>query len=235
MAFFKQSGNKVLFNEDGELLYYIPEKYFGLNCAIVNGEYIDTIGVFTYEVFDKSGKSKVQKLMKCPTFITCKPSEISKQSLKLKGTKAELPYRVLKFKKDDELICSTDIPQDINNVEIFINLYSRGNLPRTTPYDQVYDLIDKNAKLNGFNYKVPAQMIGIVMGELFRNPDDKSDPFRLAENKSMTDYEPISINNSPKYVSPFASITSENADEAIANAITIKNYKDSPLERVMML
>ena len=44
----------------------------------------------------------------------------------------------------------------------------------------------------------------------------------------------MNIKKIPKYTSAFASITSENADEAIANAIINKTHKDSALEKVMM-
>ena len=50
----------------------------------------------------------------------------------------------------------------------------------------------------------------------------------------MTDYKSMPILQIPKYVSPYTSITSENADEAIANAIINKSKTDSPLEKVMM-
>ena len=52
---------------------------------------------------------------------------------------------------------------------------------------------------------------------------------------SPIDYQMVSINQLPKYISPYTAITSENADEAIAAAILNKNtHKTSPLEKVMM-
>ena len=35
MSFLKQDKEKVLFNGDGELIYYVPEKYFESKSALV--------------------------------------------------------------------------------------------------------------------------------------------------------------------------------------------------------
>ena len=53
--------------------------------------------------------------------------------------------------------------------------------------------------------------------------------------KNMHDYKPVSIKLTPKFVSPFVSITSENFDQSLMGAITTENHKDSPLERVLMM
>jgi hypothetical protein len=42
------------------------------------------------------------------------------------------------------------------------------------------------------------------------------------------------ITKVPKYTSPYTAITSENADEAVAAALTIKSNADSPLEKIVM-
>ena len=44
----------------------------------------------------------------------------------------------------------------------------------------------------------------------------------------------VSIKALPKFISPYVAITSENADESIANAIMNKTGVESPLEKVMM-
>ena len=98
----------------------------------------------------------------------------------------------------------------------------------------IHEYIIENANLNGFNYKVSGQLFGILISELYRDPKDLSKPFRLSDMADMTDYQAISILKIPKYTSPYTAITSENADEAIAAAITTKGKTDSPLEKVMM-
>jgi hypothetical protein len=234
-TFIKQDNEKTIFNDDGEMIYYIPEKYFDINVAITIGEIIETLGIFTYGLYNSAGKQLKLERFKCPTTIQCKPSSITKEpALHLIGTKEESAYRLLHFKKGDELICNINIPKDIVNVEKFVTLLTGGNLPDNIPYNEIHEYVIKNASLNGFNYKVSAQIIGILISELYRDRKDLSKPFRLSGMKDMLDYKAISIKKVPKYTSPYTAITSENADEAIASAMTTKGTTKSPLEKVMM-
>ena len=60
--FLKQEGDSLIFKDEGELVFYIPEDYFradgSIKYAEVAGDYVNSIGFFNYEVFDKNGKSK---------------------------------------------------------------------------------------------------------------------------------------------------------------------------------
>jgi hypothetical protein len=47
-------------------------------------------------------------------------------------------------------------------------------------------------------------------------------------------YKAIPMTKIPKYISPYTAVTSENADEAVAAAMTLKSNTESPLEKVMM-
>ena len=234
-SFYKEENDKLIFTGDGELIYYVPEKYFDINIANQIGESINVMGIFSYGLFDKAGKKQKVDRFKCPTMIACKPSFVTKEpKYHLEGTKDVQAYRLFHFKKDDELICNTNIPMDIENVEKFMSLLIRANLPESIPYNELYDYIIKNAEYNGFNYKVSGQIIGVLISELCRDPKDLSRPFRLTSMNDMNDYKAISITKVPKYTSPYTSITSENADEAIAAAMTTKGTAESPLENIMM-
>lgn len=235
-SFFKTVNDKVIFSGEGELIYYVPEKYFEIKAAETIGERIKTIGMFTYAVFDKSGKRVVFKPFNCPTMIECIPSSISKESnYLLEGTKEEKAYRLLHFKDGDELICTTQVPVDFSVLEKFVDILKGGNLPEYIPYDEIQDYILKNAELCKFDYKVSAQIIGMVISEIYRYEKDLSKPFRLADTKDMLAYKAINIEKVPKYTSAFTAVTSDNADEAIAAAITNKGHGDSPLEKIVMV
>jgi hypothetical protein len=234
-TFFKTVGNKLLFSGDGELIYYVPEKYFDIKAAETIGERTQVIGMFTYAVFDKSGKRLLLKPFNCPTMIECIPNSISKESnYLLEGTKEEKPYRLFHFKDGDELICSTEVPVDFSVLEKFVDIFKGGNLPENIPYDEIQDYILRNADLCKFDYKVSAQIIGFVISEIYRDQKDLTKPFRLANTDDMLAYKAISIDKVPKYTSAFTAVTSDNADEAIAAAMTTTGKKDSPLEKIVM-
>lgn len=234
-TFFKTVNNKVIFSGDGELIYYIPEKYFEIKAAEIVGERTNVIGMFTYAVFDKSGKRLIFKPFNCPTMIECIPNNISKEAnYLLEGTKESKTYRLLHFKNGDELICSTKVAVDFAVLEKFVDIFKGGNLPENIEYNKIQDYILKNAELCKFDYKVSAQVIGMVISEIYRDEKDLSKPFRLADTDDMLAYKAISIEKVPKYTSAFTAVTSDNADEAIAAAMTTKGKGESPLEKIVM-
>lgn len=232
-AFLKRQGDTLLFNGEGEMIYYIPEAYFSNKTAIVIGEYVDVFGLFVYNVFDKNGKGYGLKNFNFPATFRCKPSTIEKFSeFQLGDSKEKEPYRLLHFTKGYEAVCSTKIRKEIPNGETFLKLLKGGKLPESIPYAEGQDYIMDNAELGGFNYGISAQMLGIVWSELCRDPNNLSRAYRLTDMKGP--YKFVNIHQLPKYISPYTAITSQNADESIANAITNKSHTESPLEKVMM-
>lgn len=232
---YRKEGNKLIFTGDGEMIYFIPEKYFENNTASVVGNTYTTIGVFNYGWYDKSGKLLRYNRFYLPTRFECVPSSMSKEKEKLlKDAKEPQDYRLLHFKNGDELIKSLHVPMVNSNIEAFNNLLIRANLPDNIPYDEIQDYILENARINNFNYKVPPQIHGLYISELYRNPSNLAEPFRYTDMKDMTDYKAVTIFKAPKYNSPYTAITSENADEAIAAAMSIAGNAESPLEPIMM-
>ena len=234
-AYMRQDENAIYYKGDGEIIYYVPEKYYELSLAYSLGEYVNIMGVFAYCHFEKSGKADKLKHFKCPTMIKCKPSKIEKvTSFQLQGSKSTQGYRFLYFMDGAELISELALQQNIENVEKFMNLVKGGNLPDYIPYNEIHEYLIANAKLNGFSYRVSHQILGMIISEIYRDRKDLSKPFRYTDMKDMTDYKAINMTKIPKYTSVYTSITSENPDEAIAGALINKGTGRSPLERVMM-
>ena len=234
-SYMKEDNNKLYFTGDGEIIYYVPEKYFNLKVAAIICEVVEVMGIFAYGLFGKSGKAEPIRHFKCPTMIQCKPSKIEKVNhFQLEGSNEENSYRLLHFQNGDELMCSTSVTKGIENVEKFMNLLIRGNLPDYIPYNELQDYMILNAQLNGFSYKVSNQILGMMISELCRDPNNLSIPFRYSNMSNMSAYKAIAISRVPKYTSPYTAITSENPDEAIAGAMITTGTGKSPLERVMM-
>ena len=145
-------------------------------------------------------------------------------------------YRLLRYKKGDKIVVSVHVPQNITNVETFFELFLlTAKIPTTIPYDKLQDYFIENGKLNNFGYGLNMQMFGILVSEIARCKNDISKPFRYSTTKDMHNYKPLSIKLTPKFISPFVSITSENFDQSLMGAITTENNKTTPLEKVLMM
>jgi hypothetical protein len=122
----------------------------------------------------------------------------------------------------------------IDNVEEFYKLFLYGHLPTTISYDKMHEYFIESMQLNGNDYGLSLQLFGIVVSEMCRDKKDISKPFRLAKDNNMKNYKAVSIKDIPKFISPYASITSENWDESVVNAIMNKSPKNSPMEKLLM-
>jgi len=235
--FLRRDGDSLLFNEDGEFVFYVPEIYFdsGRKDAVVNGEYVNLLGILDYAIFTPNGRSSGPKRFFFPTVFLTKPSRIEKQkAVKLKPEVEPTDYRLLIYNKDDPVVVSTKVPQDIVNVESFYRIFLYGKLPVTIPYDKMQDYFTESIALNGSSYSITLQMFGFVIGEICRSKSNLNVPFRLTDFKDPTSYKPLGIRDVPKYVSPFSSIGSENWDNAVVGAIMHPSDVGSPMERLIM-
>lgn len=242
-VFLKQKENSLLFSEEGEFLFYLPETYFAdvkkNPIAQIIGQYVSTIGICDWALVDKNGNVGEAHPFKFPSIFLCKPSYIEKvKNLKLNDYKP-MDYRILHFKKDDEVITDINVPQIIDNAELVNGMLSivSGKLPRSVPYDKLHEYCPESLELNGSGYGLNMQLFGIMISELCRDPNDLSKPFRHSSMNSMNNYQQISVKMIPKYTSPFVALTSENLDESLMASILLSDEKDikySPLEKIIM-
>lgn len=234
-SFLKQSGDSILFKSDGELYFYIPEKYFDLKVAEYQGDCISLLGIFSYALKENNKMSSLRQF-NYPTRFVTKPYKVEKlKSVKLiKESKPE-DYRVLCYKKDDVVIVDIHVPVDMDNAEDLINLFIiGGHISNTIPYDKIQNYFIDNINYNNDDgYGISLQLFGIVIGELCRSTKDVSKPFRLTGSTNMHDYKSISIIDIARLVSPYSAISSNNFNQALVYASVNKNKITSPLERVL--
>ncbi len=243
-GFLKQDGEKMLYNYSGELLYYIPEKYFQdtkSTIAKVEGQYVSTLGIFDWAIVDANGKvGKVHPFKYC-SMMLCRPSRIEKvKNLSLNGNDPK-DYRILHFEKGDEAISDINTPKIVDNVEIMFKAmtYKQDCMPNTIPYDKTQEYFPENMELNAKGYGLNMQLFGIMVSESYRDPEDLSRPYRLSKaiEKSMFKYKQLSIIDIPKYVSPLISIGSQNWDDGLMAAIAMTKEgksQESALNKVVM-
>lgn len=224
----------LIFNSDGELRFYVPEKYFTNKSAEVLGNSIILLGSVQYGL--KTGNKETLNIFSYPSRITCTPSEVIKEKNLVVGKADADDYRILLFKKGDVVIDSIYTIQNIANVEdLFRIMVISGNIPNFIPYEDLYEYFLYPMEVNGGNYGISAQAFGIFVSKLCRQKDNLEKEFRLSKNKlkNNTNYSSISIKQVPKYISPYTAITSENWDESVVAAIMNKNKVDVPLEKLM--
>ena len=88
----------------------------------------------------------------------------------------------MKYKKNDPIIVSTKVPQEIENVEILMNLFViTGNIPNSIPYDTIQNYFIDNMRMNGNSYNISLSMFGIIISELCRDPNNINTSFRLSK------------------------------------------------------
>ena len=177
--------------------------------------------------------------------ILFKPYEISKvKNISLGDNVDPGDYRIMRFRYGDQVVVQRYLPQLIDNVELFYKLAVISNkIPSNISYKSGWSIFLENGFLNGINYKLSAQLFGILWSELCRDPDDISNPYRLSKKIDTGDdlsYKPISIKLTPKYISPYTAIISEGFDEGImaADILSTKSDKEllkSPLEKIVMM
>lgn len=244
--FLKQEGDALVYNgkPDTELVYYIPESFFNNTSksaiAEIVGQYVSMIGVCTWNIIEANGKLGQFRPLQFPTMMLCKPYNITREKEVVIGTADADDYRILHFKVGDEVLSQVRVPQIIENVELFFKMmFYTAKIPNLISKEDLLDLMVENGALNGFNYGVNYQILGMAIASLCRDPKDITKASRLSTNKDPHYYKLISMKLYPKLLSPYSSIVSENWDEALRSAILLSDQEEekipySPLEKIIM-
>lgn len=241
--FLKLEGNALVYNgkDNTEFQFYLPENFFNNvsknPIAQIDGEYVSSIGLCNWAIVDEKGQRGKLQTFNFPTMFLCKPYKIEKvKKLKLDARTEAGDYRILHFKKGDEVVSQTRVPQNMNNVELFFKLaVITGKTPNSVDYDKGWEIFLENMALQGSSYGLNAQLFGIVWAELCRDPNNIARAFRHTSMKDMNAYKPVSIKMLPNYVSPWQAISSEGWDEGVMSAILMKDKEDipySPIEKI---
>lgn len=236
-SYLKRDGESLVFNKDNQqFIFYVPEQYFTTKNAMIIGELVSLFGLLDFMIVDMNDKPLTKlKPFTFPSVFLAKPSGIEKvKDVKINKYAKAKEYRLLRFNKGDQVVVSVNVPQDISTVEVFYNLFNRGNLPASIPYDKLVNIYIDNMALSGNKYNITAQLFGILYSEIYRDANNLDRPFRLAGGKDMLAYQTMPITEVPKRVSPYVSLTSENWDNSVIGAIQMgENGKDSPLEGIL--
>lgn len=244
--FVSRDGVSLIFNQDGQLIYYVPDAFFNGKRALLEGETVVLLGSFCYRLVSKSGSLGELKQFNYPSMFICKPSSIEKvKDYKLTEVSQAKDYRLLIFEKGDQLVTNVFTPQDLAYTEELLSLHIlTGKIPENIPYIDLYKYPYKSMQINGEAFQIHTQLMALLYSKICRDPKDLKKVFRLSKELDIdnTSYIPISIKDVPKYSSPYTSITSENIDEGILSSVLLSQDEDngkphvySPLEKVLTM
>jgi hypothetical protein len=246
-SFTKRDGNALVYNGTGNLQYCIPENYFTSGYARVEGAFVRLLGSFMYRINTGNKPSNTFKTFSWATVFLCRPSSIDKvKETELVQGQGVADYRILTFEPGDQLVTNVFTPQNTDNVNEILSLHVKtGKIPNTIPYNELYNYIYEAINLNGGNFNIHSQIMGIIYSKICRDPDDIYKPFRMSKaiDKDMRFYKCISVIEAARYISPFAALMSVNFDDAVVSSVVLSDDVEtgkresvySPLEQVLTM
>ena len=147
-SFLKKEGDKLLFNGEGQFIFYVPEIYFNRSYAVSIGDMVSLIGVLDYTILDKNGKNNGLHLFRFPAVFITRPIEMEKiKDVNLTRYTPRQDYRLLKYNKGDEIMVSTKVPELVDNAELFYQMFTSGKIPTTIPDNKLHEYFPENMKL----------------------------------------------------------------------------------------
>lgn len=239
-GYLKKDGEHIIF-EGHTMEAYIPEYYFQGKLAEDKGSMIEVFGLFNVRVFDGNGRPLKLETFNIPSMLHLYPTEMETKELELVDDVIE-KYRVCKFYKGNRVL-NKSIHQDASNVELFINLLFRGNIPRTIPYTQILQIWQKNLELNNVKLGVTSAILEVIITEIYRNKKKPEETFAKVIGKDPTasefGYRPANIREICARNSTFAALTFEDIDSMITTSLNISKYNkeesQSPIEKIIKM
>lgn len=241
---FKASGEDIIFT--GTCMEaYIPVEYFNMGIAVeYGGDCVEVLGLFNVRFFnDVEAKKPIGKLetVNIPTNIKVYPVSFENREMQLVDDVEPSGYVVLKFFKDD-VFTNKYIIKKSKNAEAFLKVLENGKIPRTIPYDRLFDIWTRNMRMNGVAMPdVPASNREMIIAEIYRDKKNPADRFayRIGKDPKTSQYAYIPANSRTltKYNSTFAGITFEDVDTMITNGLNIsktnRKQTESPIEQII--
>jgi len=242
LKFFEQDGQSIRFIGD-ILNIYLPKNYFEANISEFNGNEVNTIAFFYFEVKSFQMEEKKQDgsfyIMKLPARIDFEFDDRSSTTKNIRNS-GEIQYEVLTMNKGSLFVKNINVVQSAANAKDFLYMLHKGRFPSLIPYSEIIDIYMKNLEINKLDLGCVALMYELMVGELMRDRKNPKEPFRKTINKSGVDemaYKNISMKDIAFYNSTYTAIGFENFDKAVNTGIAkdIRQDKEviSPVEKVL--
>jgi hypothetical protein len=213
----------------------IPEKYLDKKLLIIEGNEIDILGIFYFNVygldkdkFNIEDPYKYQKkfFLKVPSYIRMKPNNLIEERDAEKGKTL-----IFEFNCNDIFINSLNVKKDWKVVNSIMHMLIDGFLPDSINYDDIINLLNDACTTNGMDLKIVDVITEVLIAELNRDPTNIKNAFRFAIKNnpkiSMNSSKKIRAIDLAKYMSNFAAISSGDAKTGITLSIN-RQHRNEP-------
>lgn len=242
LKFFEKDNESIRFIGD-VLKIYLPKNYFETKVAEFNGNEVNTIAFFYFEVKSFSMEEKDQDghfyIMKLPARIDFEFDDKNTVTKNIKQS-GDNQYEVFTMNKGSLFLKNVNVVKSAANAKDFIYMLHKGRFPSLIPYNEIIDIYMKNLNLNGLDLGCQSVIYELMVGELMRSKKDPKIPFRKEINKPETDqmdYINTNMKNIAFFSSTYAAIGFEDFNKAVINSISrdIRGDKEviSPVEKTL--
>lgn len=225
----------------GDILkIYLPKKYFEGNVSEYNGNEINTVGFFFFEVKSFTDEEKGEDgrfyTLKLPAKMVFEFDSKETMTKNIKDT-GDIQYEVFTLNKGSLFCKNINVVQSAANARDFINMLHSGRFPSIIPYDEIIGIYLENLNINKLSLGCQSIIYELMISELMRWKKDNKIPFRKAINKSDVspfDYTNINMKNIAFNNSSFNAIAFENIDKALITSIAREGKENvSPVEKTI--
>lgn len=242
LKFLEQDGESIRFMGD-ILNVYLPKNYFESGVSIYNGNEVNTIAYFFFEVksFAMEEKDEMGHIytFKLPARIIFEFDDKNSKTLNIKDT-GDIQYDVLTMNKGSIFIKNINVEKSATNAKDFLYMLHKGRFPALIPYDEIIKIYMQNIDLNGMDLGCQNSIYEMMLGELMRSKKNVKEAFRKTINRSGVspmDYQNINMKNIAFFSSAYSGIGFEDMNKALisATAKNINNEKEiiSPVEKIL--
>lgn len=242
LKFLEQDGESVRFTGD-ILNIYLPKNYFESGVSVYNGNEVNTIAYFFFEVKSFAMEEKDQLghiyTFKLPARIVFEFDDKNSKTMNIKDT-GDIAYDVLSLNKGSIFVKNVNVERSATNAKDFLYMLHGGRFPALIPYDEIINIYMQNLDINDLSLGCQNTIYEMMIGELMRNKKNVKEPFRKTINKANInplDYKNINMKNIAFFNSTYTAIAFEDMNKALINgtARSLNGDKDmiSPAEKVI--
>ena len=244
---FIRKDDNIIVNVD-HMEAYIPEDLFKneeSNSAIATmyGEAFKVMGLFNMRVSntpDEDLSKTPLRTFNYPNMILTYPSSSYTKEMSLTNNDEPIRYRVLCYTRGDIMMSAT-MPKNADNSVKFLNMLTRGKIPSTLTYNQVWDAWLANLESNSVNPGIPYLYMQCIIAELYRSAKNPTIPFRKVYGKDMNSnaYSVSNMRGTAAYSSVFTAQVFEDMGRMLTTSINMCRrgitQDPSPIEKVLWL